>query len=84
MRIFDPNRAAAFALATALRNWSPRGAWGDQGEAAGGLEQAGVPSEDAHTIAELEEEGHPIARTAPVAAATQDPPRRVHRPAPPP
>jgi hypothetical protein len=39
--------------------------------------------EDALTIAELEEEGHPVARTAPVTAAAHDPPRSVRRPAPP-
>jgi hypothetical protein len=64
VHILDPNRAAA----AARRNWSLRGAWGDQGEAAGGL-GARAPSEDALTVAQLEEEGHPIARTASVVAA---------------
>jgi hypothetical protein len=59
VRILDQNRAAAFALATARCNWSQGGAWGDQGEAARGLGRAGALSEDALTIAELEEEGTP-------------------------
>jgi hypothetical protein len=42
-------------------------------EVAAGLGRAGALSEDALTVAELEEEGHPVARTAPLAA--QDPPR---------
>jgi hypothetical protein len=50
-----------------------RGVRGDQGEATRGLGRAGAPSEDALTIAELEEEGHPIVHTAPVTAATQEP-----------
>jgi hypothetical protein len=58
----------------ARHNWSLGGAWGDQGEAARGLGQAKTPPKDALTIAELEEEGHHIVRTAPVTAATQEPP----------
>jgi hypothetical protein len=70
--------------ATSRRNWIPGGAWGDQGEAAGGLGWAGAPSEDSLTVAELEEEGHPVTRTALVAAAAQDLARWVLRPTPPP
>jgi hypothetical protein len=82
VRILDTNRTTAFALAAvahrilspliiieprrSLRR--PRGicwrSWMSRSS-----------SEDALTVTELEEEGHPVARTAPIAAATQDPPR---------
>jgi hypothetical protein len=58
----------------ARANSSPRGVRGDQGEAARGLGRAGAPSKDGLTIVELEEEGHPIVRTAPVTTTAQEPP----------
>jgi hypothetical protein len=59
----------------ARANPSPRGVRGDQGEAARGLGRAGAPLEDALTVVELEEKGHPVARTAPITAVAQKPPR---------
>jgi hypothetical protein len=58
----------------ARHNWSLGGAWGDQGEATHSLGRAGAPPKDALTVVELEEEGHPVTRTAPITAAVQEPP----------
>jgi hypothetical protein len=58
----------------ARANPSPRGVRGDQGDAARGLGRAGAPSEDALTVAELEEEGPHIKRATPVTTTTQEPP----------
>jgi hypothetical protein len=78
-----PSRRCRAPISTAAHhNWSLGGAWGNQGEAASGLGWARAPPEDTLTVAELEEEGHPVARTALVAVAAQVPLRWVRRPAP--
>jgi hypothetical protein len=73
----NPRRPRAQEFITARANSSPRGVRGDQGEAARGLGRAGAPLEDALTVVELEEDGHPVARTAPITAVAQKPPRWV-------
>jgi hypothetical protein len=55
--ILDPNWVATFALATAVVHRFPPPLAAI--EAAHGLGRAGAPLEDALTVVELEEEGHP-------------------------
>jgi hypothetical protein len=91
MRILDPNWAATFALATAVARWIPpplvtievqEELEETKGKLLEVLDAPELRQRTPSPSSSLRKKGT-IARTAPVAAATQDPCRWVHHPAPP-